>query len=155
MKRVEVEYVFKASPDAVLGALSPERIVDYEGVYDVQSVDDHDSETVVTASAGDVEITLEFYQFVDGYRYEQRGTEGPFESMETRIQVETDSSEDGATSRVSISSSFTFGSIWSVIVDRLATGTRRKELRRLGESLAVAVDRNETRTPGPSTEGLE
>lgn len=141
MQRVAVDYVLEAPPASVLAALSPAEIVEYEGVYEVESVEAGGDETVVRASADDVELALAFREQEDGYRYEQRGDEGPFESMEGHITVEeaedAEATEGGPAARVTATSSFTFGSVWAVVVDRFATGSRRDELRRLIENLAA------------------
>lgn len=131
MREVEVTATLDAPRADVERALTPESIVEYAGTYGVESVEERAGKTVVEARGKDIEITLEFTERKDGYSYVQRGEEGPFEEMRTRITVGGDEE-----ARVTLRSEFTFGGWTAFLTDWLGTDVRRDELRRLVENLA-------------------
>ncbi|MEM4782316.1 MAG: SRPBCC family protein [Halalkalicoccus sp.] len=133
MREVEVTVTLDAPPEAVERALTPASIVGYAGTYTVESVEREADRTVVSASAGEIETVLEFGPREDGYVYSQRGTEGPFEEMHSRIVVE--GTEEGT--RVIARSAFTFGGWSAFVTDWLGADVRRDELQRLLYELAA------------------
>lgn len=138
MKEIEVTGVLDAPRAAVERKLSPRSIVEYAGTYTVQSVERSADETVVVATGDDLEITLAFTERADGYVYTQRGSEGPFEEMRTRLTV----TEDEET-RVSLRSEFTFGGWTAFLTDWLGADIRRDELERLIVNLAEDLEDEE------------
>ncbi|GAB3031472.1 hypothetical protein [Natronobiforma cellulositropha] len=140
MQEVEVSYVIEGAVSDVDAELSPERIVEYTGVYELESTERVGETTVARVWLNEVETELEFRCDDRYYAFEQRGTDGVFSEMGTWITLEEVSETgDGAATRVTARSAFTFGSRLSVLIDRLAIGSRRRELERILDNLAVAV----------------
>lgn len=138
MKEVEVTAVLDAPRGEVERKLSPESIVEYAGTYTVESSEKSDDGTILTVAGEDIEMVLEFTGLEDGYVYSQRGDEGPFEEMHTRIVVR-ENGNDGET-RVTVTSEFTFGGTLSFLTDWLGTSIRRDELERLLTGLAFDLE---------------
>ncbi len=141
MKEVEVTAVLDVPRVEVERKLSPESIVEYAGTYTVESVEESDDVTVLTAVGEEIETVLEFRELDDGYVYSQRGDDGPFEEMHTRITVSenVNGNDDGKT-RVTVTSEFTFGGALSFLTDWLGTSIRRDEVERLLAALALDLE---------------
>jgi hypothetical protein len=136
MREVEVAAVLDASRAEVEERLSPESIVEYAGTYAVRATEEGpDGRTVLTAEGENIEAVLEFTRLENGYAYTQRGEDGPFEEMRTRITVDG----DGET-RVSVRSEFTFGGPFAFVTDWLGRSIRRDELERLLVNLASDLE---------------
>lgn len=132
MREVEVSAFVPAPPAAVERALTPASVVEYEGTFEVRTVEETDEGWTATAGAGGMTVGLDFEEREDGLAYRQRGSEGPFESMETELSVasENEGSRVTATSRVSL------GLPVSALSDRVAAWKRKGELRRALDRLA-------------------
>lgn len=157
MQTVEVTARLDAPRSAVEDALSPRAIVEYEGTYEVTTVEERDDGCLVVGEAEELEISLLFTGRADGYTYEQ-ADRGPFEELETTVTV-TDGDEgtdggdaadpgtagDDGTARVRMRSEFTFGGWFAPLFDRLAKRSRRDELEQ-----AVANLAGEVREPEPN-----
>lgn len=139
MREIEVSGVLDVPRAEVERKLSPESILEYVGTYTVESVDDSGEKTVVRGIGDEIELVAEFTEHEDGYAYVQRGDDGPFEEMRTRITV-----EGNGETRVSIRSEFTFGGWFSFLTDWLGTDVRREELERLLVNLAREVGPEDT-----------
>lgn len=149
MEAVEASRTIDASPEAVEDALSPRRIVEYEGTYQVREVErtgdgwDVVAGTSVSAGAGaragsgagDLDIDLEFTRTEAGYVYRQRDDRGPFGEMYSSVTV-----RGNGPVVATVRSCFTFDMPLSWIADRFARRERRTELRRLLDRLAAAVE---------------
>lgn len=138
MREVEVTATLDVPRADVERALTPESIVEYAGTYEIESIEERAGTTVVEATGEEIGITLEFTEHEDGYGYVQRGDEGPFEEMRTRIVVEGDDE-----ARVTVRSEFTFGGWTAFLTDWLGADVRRDELRRLMENLARDLGNDE------------
>ncbi|PSQ17674.1 polyketide cyclase [Halobacteriales archaeon QS_8_69_26] len=134
MHEVEVSGFVQATPTEVERALSPARIVEYEGSFQVEDVTETGSGWLVTVSGGGLEFTVRFEPREDGYHYDQEG--GPLETMETTLTYEP---EDEGT-RVRLRSRVSMGSPPAAITDRFAGWKRRGELRRALSNLAADVE---------------
>lgn len=132
MREVEVSRFVAATPTELDRLLTPRRLVEYEGSFSVDAVEETDSGTVVTASGPGLRFQLRFDQRADGLSYEQAGEAGPFEAMETTVTVdrENEGSQVTMASQVSLSLSIPFA-------DRIAGWKRRGELERALDSLAA------------------
>lgn len=139
MKEVEVTAVLDVPRVEVERRLSPESIVEYAGTYTVESVEESDDVTVLTAVGEEIDSVLEFRELDDGYVYSQRGDDGPFEEMHTRITIRETGNDDGKT-RVTVTSEFTFGGTLSFLTDWLGTSIRRDEVERLLTALALDLE---------------
>lgn len=135
MREVEVSRFVAATPTVVDGALSPPRIVEYEGSFRVEDVSDADEGTVVTVAGGGLEYDLLFESREDGYAYRQVG-EGPLEAMETTLTWEP---EDEGT-RVRMRSRVSMGFPPAALADRFAAWKRRGELDRALANLAADLE---------------
>jgi carbon monoxide dehydrogenase subunit G len=124
-----------APPRAVERALTPATVVEREGSFTVRDVTERDGETLVTAGASGLELTLRFEPRPAGLRYSQAGTAGPFDAMETDLSV--DPEDEG--SRVTARSAVSLGLPLPALTDRLAAWKRRGELDRLLDALAAEV----------------
>jgi len=136
MRSVEASRFVRAPPAAVERALTPRRIVEYEGSFSVREIEERDGETIVTAGGPGLELALRFEARERGYEYEQLGADGPLEAMETTLTYEPEN--EGT--RVRASSSVSLGAPPAAIADRIAGWKRRGELDRLLDALADDVE---------------
>lgn len=134
MREVEVTRVVPASPTEVGRALTPARLVEYEGSFRVEDVTETGDGWRVTAAAGGIEFGLRFEPREDGFEYVQEG--GPLETLETTL---TYAPENEGT-RVRMRSRVSFGYPPAAITDRVAAWKRRSELRRALENLAADLE---------------
>lgn len=118
----------------VESVLSPERIVEFAGTYEVRAVEASGDAVVVNAGAADVEIVLEFTQTEPPYVYRQSGDRGPFDEMYTSLSLAGD-----APVEVRVRTCFTFGLPPTRLTDWFAAGERRTELRRLVAGIEAAA----------------
>ena len=85
--------------------------------------------------ASGLTMRLDFEEREHGFVYRQRGTEGPFESMETELSLEPEN--EGC--RVTATSRVSLGLPVAAVSDRIAAWKRRGELRRALDGLAEDV----------------
>lgn len=132
MHEVVVSRFISASPAELASVLGPRQLVEYEGSFTVESVDERDAATVVTASGPGLAFELRFEQRADGWYYEQAGEAGPFETMETTVTVDRENEGSQVTmhSQVGLAIPLPFS-------DRIAGWKRRGELERALDSLAA------------------
>jgi hypothetical protein len=133
MRDTEVEQFVQATVPVVEQALTPERVVEFEGSFDVLAVEPDDDATLVTAGARGLQLVLRFEAGERSLRYEQEGQAGPFDEMWTRL---TWTPENEGT-RVTATSAVSLGLPASALTDRVAVWKRRGELRRLLSRLAA------------------
>lgn len=132
MRETEVSRFVAATPSVVERTLDPAPIVEYEGSFEVRSVEEADGATLVTAGGGGLQMTLRFDRREDGLYYEQLGESGPFESMWTRLRW----APENEGSRVTARSGVSLGLPFAGLTDRVAAWKRRGELRRALDRLA-------------------
>ena len=132
MYEVSVSRFVAATPTELDRLLTPRRLVEQEGSFTVDAVEETDAGTVVTASGPGLTFQLRFEERSDGIYYEQAGEAGPFEAMETTLTVdrENEGSQVTMESQVALSLSVPFD-------DRIAGWKRRGELERALDSLAA------------------
>lgn len=126
MREVEVSRFVRATTAEVERALSPARVVEYEGSFEVLDITTVDDATVVEAGDRGLRMALRFEPREDGIYYEQKREEGPFEEMWTHLQWTNE--DDG--SRVTARSGVSLRLPLSLVSDRVAAWKRRGELRR-------------------------
>lgn len=136
MREVEVSRFVRATPAEVERALTPASVVEYEGTFSVRDVTETEDGWEVVAGASGLAVTLAFEPLADGLAYEQRGDDGPFESMETTV---TASPEDEGT-RVTARSSVDLGLPLSAVTGPVAAWKRRGELERALDRLATDLE---------------
>lgn len=131
MREVAVSRFVSATPTELDGLLTPERLVTYEGSFTVDSVDEVDDATIVTATGPGLELQLRFEQRDDGLYYEQAGEAGPFQAMETWVTItqKNEGSQVMMRSQVALSLPLPFA-------DRIAAWKRRGELDRALQNLS-------------------
>lgn len=135
MREVTVSRRIDASPDALLEWLEPAAIVEAEGSFTVRSIEERGDATIVVASGPGMRLPLRFEERDRGIYYTQEGEQGPFDRMETRLEVDD---LDGAAdvtfrSSVSLAAPLPFG-------DRIAAWKRKGELNRALETIAAAFN---------------
>lgn len=133
MRETNVERFVPESPSVVERTLTPERIVAYEGSFEVLDVEPADGATLVTAGARGLQLVLRFERRENGWRYEQEGRAGPFDEMWTRLAWEPEN--EGC--RVTAESAVSLGLPLPALTDRVGVWKRRGELRRLLDRLAA------------------
>ncbi|APX96919.1 polyketide cyclase [Natronorubrum daqingense] len=135
MREVTVSRAVDASAAAVSAWLEPETIVEAEGSFTVDHVEDADDEgaTLVVASGPGMQLPLRFEDREEAIYYTQEGERGPFSHMETWIELEEERSGTVVTIRssVSLAAPLPFG-------DRIAAWKRKGELNRALEELEAA-----------------
>jgi ligand-binding SRPBCC domain-containing protein len=136
MREVERSRFVRATQAVVERHLDPRSLVEYEGSFEVYDVTDQGEQTLVTAGAGGLELTLRFENHEDTVYYTQEGEAGPFESMETWVSV----SPVNEGTRVTMRSSVSLGLPVPAVTDRIAAWKRRGELRRALDALADVVE---------------
>lgn len=136
MREVTVERFVAATPVEVERALSPTALVEYEGSFEVREVESGDEETVVTADARGVGVTLRFVDGEGGLRYEQVGDAGPFDAMWTEVSW----APENEGTRVTATSGVRLGLPFAVVWDRVGAWKRRGELERALRALAADLE---------------
>lgn len=134
MREVEVSRFVRASPAEVERALTPPRIVEYEGSFRVEDVTEAEDGWRVTATARGLTFGLRFRPREDGFEYVQEG--GPLETLETTL---TYAPENEGT-RVWMRSRVSFGYPPAALTDRIAAWKRRGELKRALANLAADLE---------------
>ncbi|ELY51924.1 hypothetical protein [Natronorubrum bangense] len=123
MHEVEVTSVVQPSARALREQLSPQSILEYAEIYDIHTAERTAAGTEVTASLEDNELTVVFTELENGYEYTFVDGAGMFEQRYSKLIVES-----GDETRVSAVARYSFDSVWSFVLDRLAAGTVTKEL---------------------------
>ncbi len=126
MRETEVSRFIPTTPARLDGALSPAKLVEYEGSFEPRKVVDLDSGTRVIAGRRGLEMGLFFETLPDGYRYEQEGSAGPFDEMETTITYEPEN--EGT--RVWMRSAVALDLFPRRLTGRVAVWKRESELER-------------------------
>jgi len=151
MRTVTVSAGLDVSPESVFDQLSPESIIGYKRVYDVEEVASRADGWLVTATSTEMDTRAEFAveELEDGYSYRLVDDE-PFAELFTTVRVAAHdpASDDDADpapvdevgrTRVTLTSEFTFGGSLAPLLDRLALRHRRDELERTLASLKQAL----------------
>jgi len=134
MREVEVSEFVLARPPAVHRALSPETIVAAEGTFDVAGSREDEDGTAIVASAPGVTILLRFEERENGLAYTAEGEVGPFDHLETEVEVEPEKNGSRITMRSTVSLNLPLP-----FADRIAAWKRRGELRRALDELVESV----------------
>ena len=130
MREVSVSRFVPSTPNELDRLLGPRQLIEYEGSFSVDAVEQGESEQFVTASGPGLTVQYRFEDRSEGWYYEQAGEAGPFEAMETRLTIDRENEGSRVTmhSTVSLSLPLPF-------VDRIAAWKRRGELKRALEAL--------------------
>lgn len=135
MREVTVSRAIDGPAEEVSAWLEPETIVEAEGSFTVDHVEDADDEdaTVVIATGPGMQLPLRFENREGAIYYTQEGERGPFSHMETWIELEEERAGTVVTIRssVSLAAPIPFG-------DRIAAWKRKGELNRALEELEAA-----------------
>ena len=132
MREVTVSRDVDASPVVVSRWLDPGTIVEAEGSFTVETIDERADATVVVASGPGMQLPLRFEDRENVIYYTQEGEQGPFSHMETWLEVED--GDDGSGARVTIRSSVSLAAPLP-FGDRIGAWKRRGELERVLEAL--------------------
>lgn len=130
MREVSVERFVAETPTYLRRQLTPERIVEYEGSFDVTDVRDEGDAMIVTATGRGLQFDLRFEARDGDYYYRHLGDEGPFEHMESWLHMSRKDEGTVLTARSKVSLSVPLPGM-----DRLAGWKRRGELKRLLETI--------------------
>lgn len=136
MRTVEVSRRIAATPTEIRHQIDPARLVELEGTFTVVDITDGDDVTTVTGRGGGMSVEFRFEETEEGYRYEQAGEAGPFETMETEVALEP--KDEGSIARMI--STVSLGLPLSTISDRIAAWKRRGELKRALKQLAADLE---------------
>jgi hypothetical protein len=134
MREVEVSEFVLARPPAVYRTLSPEAVVAAEGTFDVAGSREDEDGTAIVASAPGVTVLLRFQQRENGLAYTAEGEVGPFDHLETEVEVEPERNGSRVTMRSTVSLNLPLP-----FADRIAAWKRRGELRRALDELVESV----------------
>lgn len=136
MREVTVSRVVDAAAADLSAWLEPARIVDAEGSFAVETVDDRDRGTIVVASGPGLQLPLRFEDRDGTVYYTQESERGPFAHMETWLEyepVDDDRTRVTVRSAVELAAPLPFG-------DRIAAWKRRGELETLLETIEAECD---------------
>ncbi|WP_436348601.1 hypothetical protein [Natronorubrum sp. FCH18a] len=138
MEKVEATQSYEVPADRVREELSPRTIIEYQGTFDVISVEEIKEEWIVTTRNEEVDpnidVKFKFAETEFGYTYKQI-EEGVFDELITEIIIH----REGDTTTVTVQSWFTFGGVFAYVKDWLTTAPRREEIQRLFANLAQNV----------------
>lgn len=152
MKDVEISYTFTVPRDEIEAHLTPQSIVEYQGTFDVRSVEETPDGWELTVESErmgpDSRSVLVCTETERGYRYVQKSG-GVFEQLQTEVAV-----DEGEPTRVTVRSSFTFGGPLAFAKDWFAARWRRKELERFMMNLARELEASGAVDP-EDTDGFE
>jgi len=135
MREVTAERFVAATGSELDRALSPRAVLEYEGTFAVENIEETEEGWTVTASAPGMTVTFDFARREQGIHYEQRGEAGPFDDMATTVTYEREREGSTVTARSSVS----LGLPLSAVTDRVAAWKRRGELQRALDELAADV----------------
>ncbi|SEP62962.1 polyketide cyclase [Natrinema salaciae] len=136
MREVTVSRVVDVSADDLSARLEPATIVEAEGSFAVETVDDRDGATIVVASGPGMRLPLRFEDRDGTIYYTQESDRGPFSEMETWLEydaVDAERTRVTVRSAVELAAPLPFG-------DRIAAWKRRGELRNLLEAVETGLD---------------
>lgn len=137
MRTVTVRRVVDATPEAVDAALSPDRVIEYEGSFSVLDIEQRDDDWRVVAGGTGLQLVLRFEVYDNGLYYEQEDAEGqPLETMKTTVTYVAADRETEVTAVSEVS----MGIPPATLTDRLAAWKRKGELKRALEALADTVE---------------
>jgi hypothetical protein len=123
MHEVEVSYVVEPSAEELIEHLTPRSILEYAEVYEIRSCERTADGATATVAIDDAEMTLSFSQLENGCEYRVVNGDAMFEARYTKLTV-----DDGDETRISAVSRYSFDSIWSFILNRLAAKMVQREL---------------------------
>ncbi|WP_418282843.1 hypothetical protein [Halorubrum sp. DTA98] len=123
MQTVDVSYTVDLPAEDLRAQLTPEAIIECADVYVIESVETVGEAVEVTTSFRNEELVFSFREIDDGYEYTMVAGENLFAERASRIVV-TDLEE----TRITAETRFTLDTWLSVVLDRLAKRTVRKEL---------------------------
>lgn len=136
MREVTASRVVDGSADELSAWLDPATIVDAEGSFTVETVDERDGETIVVASGPGLRMPFRFEDRDGTIYYTQESDRGPFAHLETWLEydpVDAERTRVSVRSAVELAAPIPFG-------DRIAAWKRRGELDRLLESIEAAFE---------------
>jgi len=136
MRTVEVSRLVRAGPAAVDRLLTPRAIVEYEGSFAVQEVEERPDGWLVRAGSRGLELSIRFESLTDGFYYEFEGERAPIETMETTLRRRPEN--EGT--RLTAVSDVEMGIRPATVTDRIAAWKRRGELERALEALAADAE---------------
>lgn len=135
MREVTLSRRVDATPVEISSRFDAADIVEAEGSFTVEAVEDDGDATIVVASGPGMQLPLRFEYREDALYYTQEGEQGPFEHMETWLEFdpENGSTEVTLRSSVSLSAPLPFG-------DRIAAWKRKGELERALDAIETAFE---------------
>jgi len=139
MKQVELSYVIEGNEAEILEHLSPQQVAEYMG-YSVRDKAQKEGDDLLRVGKYDTVFTLRFSELAAGYEFSQYGTDGPYRRLTGVILVDRAPDVDGSdASRVSVDISYTIGTVFSFILNRLAKGLVETDAQQLLNNLARDV----------------
>lgn len=135
MREVEVTRFVRARPEEFGRFLTPEAVVAAEGSFSVADVAETDEGTLVTATGPGIQLPIRFETRPNGFYYTAEGETGPFDEMETWLEVEPKDEGSRLTLRSSVSLDLPLP-----FSDRIAAWKRRGELERAAANLADELE---------------
>lgn len=136
MRTVEVTRFVRGTLPEVRRQVDPGTIIEYEGTFTVVDVTETGAGWEVTGRGGRLmEVRFEFEPREDGYVYRQAGDAGPFDEMETSLEMARQDEGVSVTMRSTVSLGVPLP-----LADRVAAWKRRGELKRALTQLATDVE---------------
>ena len=123
MKEVEVAFDVRPSASDLHAKLTPRSMLEYAERYEVNSVEPTADGWEASITFDQADLVLSIVEIDDGYQYSVVDGGGMFEYRTTTIVI-----EENDETTVRMKTRYTFDSIWSFALDRLAAGSTRAEL---------------------------
>lgn len=139
MKEVEFSYVIEGTEAEIREHLSPREIAEYMG-YSVQDVERRTEDELLRVGKYDTEFTLKFQDVSDGHEFSQYGSDGPFQKLDGILLIEdAPDVQKGDASKVTVNITYTIGTLFSFLLNRLAGRIVKRDAEHLLQSLASNV----------------
>lgn len=124
MNTIDVSYSPRASYDRLIECLSPENILESAEIYSIESFEKTADSHRVTVSVKGEELIFDFSEIDNGYEYTLVDSSGLFAERTSKLTVYNEEE-----TVVYAETHYSFDSMFSFVLDRLAARSVRRELQ--------------------------
>lgn len=139
MTEVEFSYIIEGTEEEIEEYLSPRQIAEYMG-YSVYDTKEREDVVLLRVAKYDAEFTLAFREVSNGHEFSLGSSDGPFQTFDGALLVEdTPDIQDVEASRVTITITYSIGTVFSFILNYLGKRIVKQDAKHLLQSLASDV----------------